>query len=206
MNTITSLICAGFISLAFSQNSHSALIINIIESGSDVVATLSGSIDDLTGTTFVATQNSSSASFIRPNDSSVLFNAGGSVTYSIYKFAGVPAAYGTTPLLGASSSTSSDAIFVRNNPLSTMWLSAAYVLGTSMSGTATYSGKTFASLGITPGTYVYSWTGDSVTLNIGAAPSPVPEPGQVAASMLLLVGISSYVWMKRRKAAKPATA
>jgi hypothetical protein len=34
----------------------------------------------------------------------------------------------------------------------------------------------------------------------------VPEPGQVAASLLLLSGIGGYVWMKRRKAAKPATA
>jgi hypothetical protein len=34
----------------------------------------------------------------------------------------------------------------------------------------------------------------------------VPEPGQVAASLLLLAGIGGYVWMKRRKAAKPAAA
>jgi hypothetical protein len=36
--------------------------------------------------------------------------------------------------------------------------------------------------------------------NVGAA--AVPEPGQVAASLLLLAGIGGYVWMKRRKAAK----
>jgi hypothetical protein len=30
----------------------------------------------------------------------------------------------------------------------------------------------------------------------------VPEPGQVAASLLLLFGIGGYVWLKRRKAAK----
>jgi hypothetical protein len=40
----------------------------------------------------------------------------------------------------------------------------------------------------------------------GPDPSPVPEPGQVAASLLLLAGIGGYVWMKRRKTAKPATA
>jgi hypothetical protein len=32
----------------------------------------------------------------------------------------------------------------------------------------------------------------------------VPEPGQVAASLLLLSGIGGYVFLKRRKAAKPA--
>ena len=36
--------------------------------------------------------------------------------------------------------------------------------------------------------------------------SSVPEPGQVAASLLLLAGIGGYVFGKRRKAAKPALA
>jgi hypothetical protein len=40
----------------------------------------------------------------------------------------------------------------------------------------------------------------------GSAPSSVPEPGQVAASLLLLSGIGGYVFLKRRKAAKPALA
>jgi hypothetical protein len=35
--------------------------------------------------------------------------------------------------------------------------------------------------------------------------SAVPEPGQVAASILLLAGIGGYVWLKRRKPAKVAT-
>ena len=37
-------------------------------------------------------------------------------------------------------------------------------------------------------------------------PSTVPEPGQVAASILLLSGIGGYVFLKRRKAAKVAVA
>ena len=36
-------------------------------------------------------------------------------------------------------------------------------------------------------------------------PSPVPEPGQVAASLLLLGGIGGYVFIKRRRAATPAS-
>lgn len=31
----------------------------------------------------------------------------------------------------------------------------------------------------------------------------VPEPGQIAASLLLLAGIGAYVWLKRRRPAKP---
>ncbi len=40
----------------------------------------------------------------------------------------------------------------------------------------------------------------------GGDPAAVPEPGQVAASLLLLVGIGGYVFIKRRKTAKPAVA
>jgi hypothetical protein len=39
----------------------------------------------------------------------------------------------------------------------------------------------------------------------GSDPSSVPEPGQVAASVLLLSGIGGYVFLKRRKAAQAAT-
>jgi hypothetical protein len=39
-----------------------------------------------------------------------------------------------------------------------------------------------------------------------ASPSPVPEPGQVAASLLLLGGIGGYIFIKRRRAATTASA
>jgi hypothetical protein len=64
------------------------------------------------------------------------------------------------------------------------------------------SGSTFANNTnniLTPTTLSlrYSYTTD---------PSPVPEPGQVAASLLLLGGIGAYVFIKRRKKSAPAAA
>jgi hypothetical protein len=44
------------------------------------------------------------------------------------------------------------------------------------------------------------------TNGIGAGSAAVPEPGQVAASLLLLGGIGGYVFLKRRKSAKTALA
>ena len=49
-----------------------------------------------------------------------------------------------------------------------------YVSGTFLSNSATYSGKTFATLGVTPGTYVWTWgngANQNFTLQI-----PVPPP------------------------------
>ncbi len=87
-----------------------------------------------------------------------------------------------------------------NGPLSMS--TATTLFGEEGNGMVQFTG-TFTTL---------SWTVPSPELysifNIGitdSAPAAVPEPGQVAASLLLLAGIGGYVWMKRRKTAKPAT-
>ena len=65
----------------------------------------------------------------------------------------------------------------------------AYASGDPLSGTSTYLGSTFASLGLTPDTYVWSWgsggTADSFTLNV------VPEPSTAALTALGLVGLAA---------------
>jgi hypothetical protein len=47
-------------------------------------------------------------------------------------------------------------------------------------------------------------TSVTVQYTYTVAPAPVPEPGQVAASLLLLGGIGAYVFIKRRKKSAPA--
>jgi hypothetical protein len=87
--------------------------------------------------------------------------------------------------------------------LNKLYLPDTYTLGSSISGNATWSGQTFASMLLTAGSYAGTLTnGETVTVNVG--PAGVPEPGQVAASLLLLAGVGGYVFMKRRKAAKMA--
>jgi hypothetical protein len=46
----------------------------------------------------------------------------------------------------------------------------------------------------------------NVGITASAISAAVPEPGQVAASLLLLSGIGGYIFLKRRKAAKLAVA
>jgi hypothetical protein len=59
-----------------------------------------------------------------------------------------------------------------------------YVSGSSLSNGTIWSGKTFASLGVTPGKYTYSWgsgpTADSLTVNIMRLGVAAPEPGSLA--------------------------
>jgi hypothetical protein len=75
-----------------------------------------------------------------------------------------------------------------------------YTAGAPLSGSNLWSGATFASLGVTPGTYVWSWSSggpggpSSITLAI------VPEPGPfVGAGVVTLIGLAG-TWRRRRRA------
>jgi len=70
--------------------------------------------------------------------------------------------------------------------------------GREGAGTIQFTG-TFSSLSwtvVNPEVYAV-WN-----IGVTSASAAVPEPGQVAASILLLAGIGGYVWMKRRKRAQ----
>jgi hypothetical protein len=70
-----------------------------------------------------------------------------------------------------------------------------YVTGTALSDSMTFNSATFASLGVTPGTYVWTWgtrANQNFTLQIGSVPD--------AGSTLSLLGFASLgVAVLRRK-------
>jgi hypothetical protein len=80
---------------------------------------------------------------------------------------------------------------------------AGYASGTALSGSVTYVGQTFASLGLTPGTYTYTWgsdpTADSLAVKIGAA--AVPERGTWAMMMLGFAALGLVGFGAARKSA-----
>ena len=72
-----------------------------------------------------------------------------------------------------------------------------YASGAALADTSTYSGATFATLGVTPGTYVWTWgTGvnQNFTLQIGAA--GVPDSGSTFGLLFLslaaLFGVNRF--------------
>ena len=60
-----------------------------------------------------------------------------------------------------------------------LFVPSGYLSGNPLSGTSTYNNATFASLGVTPGTYVWTWgaggANQNFTLIIG--PAGVPDAG-----------------------------
>jgi autotransporter-associated beta strand protein len=110
-----------------------------------------------------------------------------------------------------------------NPNVGSTWLIASADGGINLNGSALSVNTDYSSLfnintaatngtggwsGSLPANFQVLTLGDTNNLYLYAAPgsAAVPEPGQVAASILLLVGIGIYVWRKRRKTANPALA
>jgi hypothetical protein len=71
-----------------------------------------------------------------------------------------------------------------------------YTSGTVLNSMATFDGVTIASLGLTPGTYVWTWgtaADQSFTLEIGQTPLPAALP-------LFATGLGLLGWRRKRKA------
>ncbi len=192
--------------------SRAAIVINAVESGGDVVATLSGSINSLVGATLNQTGASAfNYNFARASDSlfSITDQSNGSTSiYNNYDIPTSPTNYGSGGNAFATSSTASTSmIFRRSAPQ--IWIVQDYVLGTPVTGAMTWDGTSFTTLGWTEGTYVWDWGSDSVTLNIGGSgpgPAPVPEPGTWAAAALLAGGATFLRWRRRRDEAQKEAA
>jgi hypothetical protein len=70
----------------------------------------------------------------------------------------------------------------------------------SLSAGLTAQADFTASKNITPNyTNLFATTSMTLRYTYTAAPSGVPEPRQVAASLLVLVGVGGYAFMKRKK-------
>ena len=181
---------------------RAGIVINMVESGSNVVATISGSIGSLAGATLDQTSAPGLNFTGLRADADALFGFSDgtfSSDYNNYFIPIFPSNFGpSSAYFAATSSSASANMFFRESPAQ-MWIDQNYTLGTPVTGTLTWANKSFATLGVTEGSYLWSWTGDSVTLNIGASPAPVPEPGTWAAAALLAGGAAFARWRKRAK-------
>jgi hypothetical protein len=152
--------------------------VTIYESGSDVVMSVSGTID-LSGLTLVA---SGAGPFggggIGVNNATFILGATG-VTYDQYSgFTSNPSNFGTGG--GGGSSSSNGDIFgviTENNiPPYMLLVPAGYTSGTQITGSQTFTGQTFSSLGLTVGTYTYIWSGGSFDVVVSGVAGPTPTP------------------------------
>jgi hypothetical protein len=186
----------AFLLLLFSPLSSAAILITAVEANGNVVFSTPGGTLNMVGTYVVSNFNSSLA-YIDPNSAELNLGASGAGTrYGGLQLSGPAGGFGPGPGGGVENIFADSATgslfgvsgFVR---LATYFdvpesYSSGDLLGAS---TATYSNQTFNSLGVNPGTYVWSWQRDSITLNV----VPIPAPFILFGSGLGLLG-----WFRRR--------
>jgi PEP-CTERM motif len=203
---IKSLLFAASLSLVLApcgvSSANAAVIINIVQQGNDVIMSGGGTLDLflVDGSLPAATEAS-----VHGNDGIALLGPlGGQFTGSIDFTQGVlltgPTSFGNGTLPIEPTSGSGD-LFGILGFRSELIVPTGYVSGESLSATDTFANQTLSSLGLTPGTYVYTYdTGlaaDSLTVQIGA----VPEPSTWA---MMILGFAGVGFMAYRRTAKPA--
>jgi len=174
----------------FSSSASAAVVFDFVETPSgSVVGTLSGSLnlEGLSGCSSVPKTGIG----IGPNSGSIFSGLDGPGCVYQQAFTTSPLSFGSGGTTLASSATGD--LFVTIFGFGALNLPAGYASGNALSGSLTFLNATFASLGITAGSYVLTMPNDTVTLSFRA----VPEPGTLA---LLSLGLVGMIMLRRRRA------
>ena len=194
--------CALLVSAtADAQASSLGYVVTIEQTGSNVVATGSGEIDTtgLDG----STSSGTAFPFIGPNTSYIYMGTGE------YEGIGVsitgPSNFGSGSFNEASSS-GGDPAGIHPSAAQTVYFPNGYISGSALSDGATWDDATLASLGLTAGTYVWTYgslADQTFTLDI-VAPTATPLPAALPVFATGLGAVGLFGWRRKRKA--PAAA
>jgi hypothetical protein len=179
-----------------APQAHASVLFTLQEVGSDVVGTGSGTIN--TSALHIIASGGEDSFIYGPN-ADLALGPTSFVSVNVWQSISGPGNFGGGPSFAFASSGSGDLVEVFGaSGCGCLYLPSGYVSGAALSDSATWSGATFASLGVTPGTYLWTWgsgpTADSLTLMIGT-----PEPNSLT---LLGVGLGILAAMRRRPYAK----
>ena len=178
-----------------SPPAQAGYIVTLTQQGNDVVASGSGTIDLISLTPF---GSASGAAAIEPINGRVHTGPTAFVATDSYSGFTGPFGFGSG-LFTFPSSGSGDMVGI-DRADNVIYVPAGYASDGALSDTSTYAGQTFSSLGVTPGSYVWTWGSgahaDSFTLDI--VTGTVREPS----SLLLLVplGVLSLLAARHRLA------
>ncbi len=172
-----------------------SVVIDITQVGSDVVISGSGALDK-TGLTYDF--STFQPAEVVPSLNIVLIGPDSGHVDGFSGFTG-PSSLGTGGT-SVPSSGSGDTFGIDDTTLD---LPFGYTSGSPIVSTSTFTNKTIAELGFTPGAYVFSWNSsapgnapadDSITIQVG-----VPEPSTWAMMLLGFAGLSFVGYWRSRK-------
>jgi hypothetical protein len=178
------LVLTAVAALSVAYPARPNFIETIDQVGTNVVATGSGAFN-LTGLTFVFSVNTGGIA-VHASSGLIATGPAGPLPAEVYTGYTGPTSFGSGGIFLANAGFG-DLVGINVFGDRDLVLPQNYASGTALSDRMTFDNKTFASLGLTPGTYEWTWgTGmnaDSFTLQIGTVPD--------AGSTLPLLGFAS---------------
>jgi hypothetical protein len=200
MNSFAAVLGAVTLALLSGSPAQANFIANIDQDGLNVDATGSGSLD-LTDLTFSGTETGTSVGNPRVKPDEGVLVLGSTISTDVYTGFTGPTNFGPGGLTNASSDTGGrvtiefGSIFV---------VTEGYASGSFVSDSAIFDDTTIAALGLTEGTYTWTWgsgaDADSYVLNVGPVSEAVPEPASLALFAPALLGLGFYRRRSKRKA------
>jgi len=170
---LTVRVAAGLfgVALGFGEPARAAYVVTLTQNGSDTIAKGTGNIN-ITSLNFEPMAKTNEQLMI-PSLGVILTGDGGA--FDIFSGITGPLNFGQGSLSFATTGTGAPVSMDAN--LNHIVLPTGYVSGASLTSEAVWAGRSFSSLGITPGSYVWTWgagaTTDSFVLQIGAVPEPM---------------------------------
>jgi hypothetical protein len=169
------------IAVGAPRPAEAAFTFTIVQQGADVVVTGSGSLN-LAG---LSPGGGGAVTSLIKGSAAGLTVAG---DIELYQLVSGPLSFGTGAEFAATIAAG-DAVYV-DGAAQIIGVPQGYVSGGALANSMTFSGASFASLGLTPGTYVWSWGGqtfgDTLTVRIG-----VPEPASALLLGAALLGLGT---------------
>jgi hypothetical protein len=167
-----------------TSSANAEFIITIQEQGPDVKVTGSGTIDTFALTPFPTTAVQPAQ--LTPNVGSLSVGVGNAATLESFTGFSGPSNFGPG-LTHISDSATGDYVALIIDLPNVLTIPTTSPAGSPLSDAATYNNSTLSSLGLTPGTYDWTWGSgahaDSLELRIE---QPVPEPSTLVMSSILL--------------------
>lgn len=223
----TRLVTAFALTLLAAANVTAGVMININPSGSDVLATWSGTLNTAglsnTGTSSITGYVNPASGWFALTGISSNYQALSPVNFASVT---VPGNFGSGTLTNVSSG--SGVIGFVPNSIKYIFVPVGYTSGSSLTGSATWNSTTLAGLGLSTGTFVWSWSnfrpsaftptdissgsisggdlnpavlppGDSITMVVSNTDiGGVPEPGTFG--LLGIAGLTLAAVARRRAA------
>ena len=204
MKLSTSATVAFLALTAISGGADAAIVINIFDVGSDVVASTSGPAD-LTDLTAIDTALLFAPGEVTPSKGSVTAGNPGQTLF--FKGADGPESFGTGGKTEASVGNGDFVGVFAVNPFAVspvILLPQKYASGSALKGSSVFEGQSLESLGLTVGEYTFTWGvgehADSLTIKVG----DVPEPSTWAMLLLGFAGLGFAGYRKAKQAAVTA--